>query len=105
MYNQNIRNQVVKEIKNGSTVASTAMKFSVSNSTITNWIKEYDEKMYEMMRDNAEERAPVIKPIAAGIKLKSVKVLISGAVVTLKRSDVLKMLKLFNIFDERAEGE
>ena len=105
MYNQNLKNQVVKEVKNGSTISATSIKFGMSKGTIVSWVKEYDEKMHEMMRDDKKEEAPAIRPIAAGIKLKSIKVQISGAIVTLRRNDVLKMLKLFDVFDGRAGEE
>ena len=98
MYKQNFKNQAVKEVKNGSSVAAVARKFDVSASTITLWSKEYDKKMYEIMRD--EQEPPVDKPIARGIKLKSIKVIINGAAVTLSRKDVLKLLDLFNALEK-----
>ena len=105
MYNQNFRNQAVKEIKNGSSIASVARKFGMAIGTLHTWIKDYDEKMSRIMREEGEEAAPVVRPIAAGIELQSIKVSISGTIVTLRRNDVLKMLNLFNIFDEHIEGE
>ena len=98
MYKQNFRNQAVKEIKNGSTAASVARKFDIAISTLTKWVGDYDEKMYEIIRDESvqpEEAKP-----KTDIRLKSVKVVISGAVVTLGRNDVLKLLSLFDEFEK-----
>ena len=105
MYKQNFRNQAVKEIKNGSTVTAVAHKFGVAKNTLTNWVEKYDEKMYGTMIEERPIATPVGRPKKIDIKLQSIKVLINGALVTLKRNDVLKMLNLFNIFDERIEGE
>ena len=99
MYNQNFKNQAVKEVKNGSTVASVARKFDVAVSTLTKWVDDYDKKMYEIIRDESAKPGPAIQP-KAGIRLKSVKVIISGAVVTLGRNDVLKLLSLFDEFEK-----
>ena len=98
MYKQNFRNQAVKEIKNGSTAASVARKFDIAVSTLTKWVSDYDEKMYEIIRDESVQSEEV-KP-KTGIRLKSVKVVISGAVVTLGRNDVLKLLSLFDEFEK-----
>ena len=98
MYNQNFKNQAVKEVKNGSTVASVARKFDVAVSTLTKWVDDYDKKMYEIMRDEKIETPPVAKP--TGIRLKSVRVVISGAAVTLERNDVLKLLSLFDRLEQ-----
>ena len=98
MYNQNFRNQAVKEVKNGSTAASVARKFDVAISTLTKWVGDYDEKKYKIMRDESVQ-TEVVKP-NTGIRLKSVKVIISWAVVTLGRNDVLKLLSLFDEFEK-----
>jgi len=99
MYNQNFRNQAVKEVKNGSTAASVARKFDVAPSTLIGWISDYDKKMYEIIRDESVQPEPIVKP-KTGIRLKSIKVVISGAVVTLGRNDVLKLLSLFDEFEK-----
>ena len=98
MYDQNFRNQAVKEVKNGSSAASVARKFEIASGTLTSWIDEYDKKMYEIMRD--ESAQPETTTPKTGIRLKSVKVLISGAVVTLGRNDVLRLLSLFDEFEK-----
>tara|TARA_R100000501_G_C2524959_1_gene50491 strand:+ start:180 stop:494 length:315 start_codon:yes stop_codon:yes gene_type:complete len=103
MYNQNFKNQAVKEVKNGSTIFSTAKKFDVATSTLTNWVSDYDKKMSvgiirDEIRDEKIETPLAIKP--TGIRLKSIKVIISGAVVTLGRNDVLKLLSLFDEFEK-----
>ena len=97
MYKQNFRNQAVKEVKNGSTASSVARKFDIALSTLNKWVNEYDAKMYKLMRDENVPEAPVVKP--TGIQLKSIRVIISGAAVTLERNDVLKLLSLFDRFE------
>ena len=98
MYKQNFRNQAVKEVKNGSTVFSAARKFDVAPSTLTKWVSTYDEKMYKIVRDEETVAPPTVKP--TGIQLKSIRVVISGASVTLERRDVLKLLSLFDEFEK-----
>ena len=99
MYKQNFRNQAVKEVKNGSTAFSVARKFDISPGTLTRWIDAYDEKMYEIIRDEKPEQPPTEQPQVVqptGIQLKSIRVVIGGAAVTLGRNDVLKLLSLFD---------
>ena len=98
MYKQNFRNQAVKEVKNGSTIFSVARKFDIALSTLNKWVNEYDAKMYKLMRDETIQTAPTVKP--TGIRLQSIKAIISGAVVTLERNDVLKLLSLFDEFEK-----
>ena len=102
MYKQNFRNQAVKEVKNGSTVFSAARKFDIAPSTLAKWVSTYDEKMYKIVRDEEvptiQPTAPVVQP--TGIQLKSVRVVIGGASVTLELNDVLKLLSLFDRFEK-----
>ena len=101
MYKQNFRNQAVKEVNNGSPACSVAKKFDISPGTLTRWVDTYDEKMCEITRDEkvpVVPTAPVVRP--TGIQLKSIKVVISGAAVTLGRNDVLKLLSLFDEFEK-----
>ena len=98
MYNQNFRNQAVKEVKNGSTAASVARKFDIAPSTLIGWIDDYDKKINKIKRDESVQPEPAVKPM--GIQLKSIKVIISGAVITLGRNDVLKLLSLFDEFEK-----
>ena len=102
MYKQNFRNQAVKEVKNGSTAFSVAKKFDISPGTLSRWVDTYDEKICEITRDEKVPTVPAA-PIAQqpiGIQLKSIKVVISGAAVTLGRNDVLKLLSLFDKFEK-----
>ena len=99
MYKQNFRNQAVIEVKNGSTVSSVARKFDIAASTLSSWIGEYDEKMYGTKRDESARTEPTIKP-KTGIRLKSIRVIISGSIVTLVRNDVLRLLSLFDEFEK-----
>tara|TARA_R100001530_G_C4263213_1_gene141083 strand:- start:301 stop:618 length:318 start_codon:yes stop_codon:yes gene_type:complete len=105
MYNQNFRNQAVIEVKNGSSISSVATKFQVAAGTLSTWIKNYDKKMSVMTREGSAKPVSVKKPKSNGIKLKSIKVLVDGVDVTLDRNDALKILNIFNIFDERAGEE
>ena len=98
MYKQNFRNQAVKEVKNGSTAFSVAKKFDIAPSTLAKWVSTYDEKMYKIVRDEEVPTVPAVQP--TGIQLKSIRVIISGAAVTLERNDVLKLLGLFNKFEK-----
>jgi len=98
MYKQNVKNQAVKEVKNGSTAAAVARKFDIPPATIGKWVNEYEKKRYEIIRDDDVKAAPVVTP--AGIKLQSIRVVISGAVVTLTLNNVLKLLKLFDVLNE-----
>ena len=103
MYDQNFKNQAVKEVKNGSSVASTARKFDIAITTLNGWIGTYDENIYEITRK--KKTNTVMSPVTPGINLQSIKVQIDGTTITLKRHDVLKMLNIFNIFDERVGEE
>ena len=98
MYKQNFRNQAVEEVKNGSTIFSAARKFDIAPSTLAKWVDTYNEKMCEIIRDEEVPTVPVVQP--TGIQLKSIRVVISGAVVTLGRNDVLKLLSLFDEFEK-----
>lgn len=98
MYDQNFKNQAVKEVKNGSSVSATAKKFDISISALKGWINQYDEKMFEMTRAHDIEAGPVVSTETDSIRLHSIKVLISGNIVTLKRKDVIDMLKIFDTF-------
>ena len=99
MYEQGFKNQAVKEVKNGSTNAAVCKKFNIATSTLRLWITEYDGKMHEMMNNVEEKPQPAaIKAQPTGIKLKSIRAVISGAVVTLRRNDVIKLLELFATF-------
>jgi transposase-like protein len=102
MYKQNFRNQAVKEVKNGSTAFSVAKKFDISPGTLSRWVDTYDEKMCEITRDEKVPTVPTAPAVQrpTGIQLKSIKVVISGAAVTLGRNDVLKLLSLFDEFEK-----
>ena len=98
MYKKQFRNQAVIEVKNGSTIAAVARKFDIAPSTLNSWVDDYDKKMNKIKRDESVQPEPAVKPM--GIQLKSIKVIISGAVITLGRNDVLKLLSLFDEFEK-----
>ena len=114
MYNDNFRNQAVKEVKNGSTVAQVAKRFNLAVSTVKTWVDKYDEKMHEMLsndlidvskwRDETQE-PKVIKKNLNGIRLNSIKVVIDGKDLNLTRNDVEKMMRVFKAFELGAEVE
>jgi len=99
MYKKQFRNQAVIEVKNGSTIAAVARKFDIAPGTLNGWVDDYDKKMNKIKRDESVQPEPAIKP-ETGIRLKSIKVIISGAVITLGRNDVLKLLSLFDEFEK-----
>ena len=105
MYDQNFKNQAVIEVKNGSTIAAAARKFSVSIFALKAWLRKYDEEMSRLVE-------PVnLKPVGSktpqaqyGMSLKSVRVIIDGASVTLRKDDVIRLMQIFDLVDERVEG-
>ena len=105
MYDQNFKNQAVIEVKNGSPIAAAARKFSVSIFALKAWIKKYDEEMSRLVEPVNFEPVGIKTPQAQyGISLKSVKVIIDGASVTLRKDDVIRLMQIFDLVDERVEG-
>lgn len=102
MYNQNLKNQAVKECINGSSQVATARKFGISHSALRVWIKEY--------KDYMESAAmPLVQPVNTSkeslekytdINLTAVNVSINGTEITISRSDAERIMGLFSQFEE-----
>tara|TARA_Y100000310_G_scaffold18293_1_gene17998 strand:- start:429 stop:749 length:321 start_codon:yes stop_codon:yes gene_type:complete len=104
MYDQNFKNQAVIEVKNGSTIAAAARKFSISVFALRLWIKKYDEEMSRLVEPvNLEPVGSKTPQAQYGISLKSIKVIIDGASVTLRKNDVIRLMQIFDLVDERVE--
>ena len=106
MYDQNFRNQAVKECVNGQSLSATARKYDISLSALRAWIKEYQERMAEMSK----------APVAAGIdcevvasarpmvELNSINITVDGYDITMSKRDVVSLMEIFYHFDKR-EGK
>ena len=113
MYDQNFRNQAVKECMNGQSLAGTAKKYDISLTALRSWIKEYQERMAEM---SGLETVPVIlgaemshKEEAVAVKesevvLNSVNIAVDGYDITISKRDVVRLMEVFYHFDKK-EGK
>ena len=103
MYDQNFRNQAVKECVNGQSLRGTARKYGISDTALRAWINEYKKKMAEMSGSEevvveSREEDTVIKESA--VMLKSVNVSIDGYDITMSKRDVIKLMEIFYQFDK-----
>ena len=102
MYDQNFKNQAVKECVNGQSANSTARKYSISVTALRSWIKEYKDRMAEISGSEYEietkERDDVVKDSI--VKLKSLNVTIDGYDITMSKEDVIKLMEIFYQFDK-----
>jgi len=113
MYDQNFRNQAVKECVNGQSLSGTAKKYAISLTALRSWIKEYQERMAEM---SGLETVPVIlgaemshKEEAVAVKesevvLNSVNIAVDGYDITISKRDVVRLMEVFYHFDKK-EGK
>ena len=104
MYNQNFRNQAVKECVNGQSLRGTARKYGISDTALRSWIKEYKERMAEISGSEQDieietEAADVIVKESV-VKLNSVNIDIDGYNVTMSKQDVVKLMEIFYQFDK-----
>ena len=103
MYDQNFRNQAVKECVNGQSLSETARKYNISTTALRAWIREYKERMAEIsgseqdIETENDEADVVVKESV--VKLKSVNVDIDGYNVTMTKRDVIKLMEIFYQFD------
>jgi len=103
MYDQNFRNQAVKECVNGQSMNKTAQKYGISITALRAWIKDYREmmaKMTESSNYNAEIEEPVCIVNESAVELKSINVNIDGHAVTMSKKDVIRLMEVFYQFDK-----
>ena len=109
MYDQNFRNQAVKECVNGQSMSETARKYNISVTALRAWIKEYRERMAEMSGSEQdveiknEEVDIVVKESI--VRLKSVNIDIDGYDVTMSKQDVIKLMEIFYQFEKQGGKE
>ena len=104
MYDQNFKNQAVKECVNGQSLRGTARKYGISDTALRSWIKEYKERMAEISGSEQDieietEAADVIVKESV-VKLNSVNIDIDGYNVTMSKQDVIKLMEIFYQFDK-----
>ena len=104
MYDQNFKNQAVKECVNGQSLRGTARKYGISDTALRSWIKEYKERMAEISGSEQDieietEAADVIVKESV-VKLNSVNIDIDGYSVTMSKQDVVKLMEIFYQFDK-----
>ena len=103
MYDQNFRNQAVKECVNGQSLKGTARKYRVSDTALKAWVNEYKQRIAVMsgpeedVKIEAEEPSIVKDPI---VELKSINVNIDGHDITMAKQDVVKLMEIFCQFDK-----
>ena len=110
MYDQNFKNQAVKECVNGQSLSETSRKYDISLSALRGWIIEYKDRMAEMSGSEQEtvptilgaempheEEAVVDEP---AVMLNSVNITVDGHDITISKRDVVKLMELFYQFDE-----
>ena len=112
MYDQNFRNQAVKECVNGQSLTGTAKKYAISLTALRSWIKEYQERMAEMSgletvpvilgAEIPEKEEAVVKESV--VVLNSVNIAVDGYDITISKRDVVKLMEVFYHFDKK-EGK
>ena len=110
MYDQNFKNQAVKECANGQSLSETSRKYSISLSALRRWIMEYQERMAQMS-GLEKEAVPVILGAEmpekeesivreSAVVLNSVNIAVDGHDITMSKEDVVKLMKVFYHFDK-----
>ena len=105
MYDQNFRNQAIKECVNGQSMSKTAKKYGVSTTAIRDWLAEYKERMANLgsiSMPNGGKENTNNKDLTAvsDVKLKSVNINIEGHDVTISKKDIVKLMEIFYQFDK-----
>ena len=115
MYDQNFRNQAVKECVNGQPLSETSRKYGISLSALRVWIGEYKERMAQMS-GLEQGTVPVIlgaeMPHEEGavaakesvVVLNSVNIAVDGYDITISKRDVVRLMEVFYHFDKK-EGK
>ena len=104
MYDQNFRNQAVKECVNGQTLKGTARKYGISDAALRTWVNEYKKRIATMSAleesPKVETQEPDIVVKESVVKLKSVNVNIDGHDITMAKQDVIKLMEILYQFDK-----
>ena len=103
MYDQNFRNQAVKECVNGQSVSATAKKYGVSVTAIRDWLGEYKERMSDMKTGATALVMPSDEDRAVNrsrVELKSININVDGNNITISKKDVIKLMEIFYKFDK-----
>ena len=104
MYDQNFRNQAVKECVNGQALAATARKYGISSTALRAWVNEYKERMSKISgtqyEAEKEENSPDMPTKHSVVELKSISVNIDGHDITMSKKDVIKLMEIFYQFDK-----
>ena len=107
MYDQNFKNQAVKECVNGQSINATAKKYGVALTTLREWLRLYKEKMSRMQTGTSAlvmpDEADITEEPKRGsiVKLNSVNISIDGYNVTMSKKDVVKLMEVFYQFDKQ----
>tara|TARA_R110000824_G_scaffold25398_3_gene88527 strand:+ start:566 stop:922 length:357 start_codon:yes stop_codon:yes gene_type:complete len=114
MYDQNFKNQAVKECANGQSLTETSRKYNISLSALRRWIMEYQERMAQMSgleketmpailgAEIPEKEEAVVKESV--VVLNSVNIAVDGYDITISKRDVVKLMEVFYHFDKK-EGK
>ena len=114
MYDQNFRNQAVKECVNGQSLSKTSRKYNVSLSTLRKWVTEYRDRM-AALSGLEQETVPAILGGEMSYKeeavvkesevvLNSVNIAVDGYDITISKRDVVRLMEVFYHFDKK-EGK
>ena len=114
MYDQNFKNQAVKECVNGQSLVETSRKYDISLSALRVWIREYQKKMAQMSgleqgtvpailgAEMPHEEGAVVNESV--VVLNYVNIAVDGHDITISKSDVVKLMEVFYHFDKQ-EGK
>ena len=104
MYDQNFRNQAIKECVNGQSMSKTAKKYGVSITAIRDWLAEYKERMANLgsisMPNGVKENTNKDLTAVSDVKLTSINVNIDGHDVTISKKYIVKLMEIFYQFDK-----
>jgi transposase-like protein len=110
MYDQNFKNQAVKECFNGQSLAETVRKYNISMTALRTWIREYQKKLAQMSgleqgavpailgAEMPEEEETVVE--GSAVVLNSVNIAVDGHDITISKRDVVKLMEVFYQFDK-----
>ena len=112
MYDQNFKNQAVKECVNGQSLTRTAKKYDISLTALRSWISEYQERMAQMsgletapviLGDEMQEKEEAVVNESV-VVLNSVNIAVDGYDITISKRDVVRLMEVFYHFDKK-EGK